>query len=328
MHKQSLFFVGKVLISLLVLAFVLRSVSPDAALQTLRSANWTLLSLATLMFFPAQWLASYRWYFLLNRLGCDSPFWLVARYYTLGQISTLFLPGQLSGDVVRMVAISAGKTRKAAFGLSIMIDKGVLFVALTTYALWGAISAGPLSRMGGLYWAALACLVASATMVALLCRYRGSHVALKLRRIGQKMPPPAQAAINNFAGLTTLPTVPWRTMWIVLAYAFCLQMLNVVGSFFIGLAMGISINPIDWIAVTAIAALAQILPFTLGGLGIREGVFAGLLSLYAVPVATATVYSLTGYILVALMLFPCWLIVEFMQTHSRPSGKTFSDDLR
>jgi hypothetical protein len=76
--------------------------------------------------------------------------------------------------------------------------------------------------------------------------------------------------------------------------------------------MHIVIDPIEWAAINAIVAFVQIFPITIGGLGVREGVFGAMLSLYAVPLTQSIAFSLISFMLVMVLATLCWLALNMI----------------
>src|SRR5207247_1873449 len=107
--------------------------------------------------------------------------------------------------------------------------------------------------------------------------------------------PSARQSMMCLAEWLSLPRLSLRTILVVLALGFGLQLSYTAGSYTLAKSMGITISPVDWAAINAIVALVQILPLTIGGLGVREGLFAKILALYQIPVAQSTAVSLTGF---------------------------------
>jgi uncharacterized membrane protein YbhN (UPF0104 family) len=56
-----------------------------------------------------------------------------------------------------------------------------------------------------------------------------------------------------------------------------------------------SLSLFDWFWVNAIVSIVTLLPFSVGGLGIREGVFATVLSLFGIPPENAVALALSIY---------------------------------
>lgn len=310
MHSTSLKFAAKLLLTVLLLGFVLRAVDPAVFWETIHSVDVGLLSLAILMFYPAQLLAAYRWYFLLRQLARSLPFWSVVRHNMLGQVSALLLPGQISGDVVRTIAVANGQSGKATFALSVMIDKAALLAATAALALIGTLRSGLLSQFAGAYLVALGLLIVALSVVFLLSRYRGDHVTHWLISLGKKLPARVQQSLLCIAVDLDIPQLSLRTTLMILLLAFGLQLAYTAGSFMTARAMHIAISPVDWAAITAVVSIVRVLPLTIGGLGVREGLFAGILALYGVPVAQAIAFSLTSFIIVAVLTSLGWFVLD------------------
>ncbi len=301
----------KLSLSVLLLGLVLRSVEPALFWKTIRSADMVLVAVAVILFFPTQLLAAYRWYFLLKQLDRSQPFWSIVRYTILGQLSALFLPGQISGDVVRTIAIAHRQREKAPFTLSVIIDKTALLIALSTFALVGMVGSRVLSRFATVYVAAVGLLLVALVVLIFLCRFRSNHIPDWVNRFGRRLPFSHWYVLN----VASLPRLSFHTIIMLLVLGFGLQLSYTIGSYVMARSMHISINPIDWAAISAIVALVQILPVTIGGLGVREGVLAGILALYRVPVTQAVAYSLIGFAIVSCLIVLSWVIIESVSMH-------------
>jgi uncharacterized protein (TIRG00374 family) len=305
-RKHQLQWLLKLLLSILLLGLVLRSVEPALFWKTIRSADMLLVAVAVILFFPGQLLAAYRWYFLLKRLDLSQPFWSIVRYTILGQLSALFLPGRISGDVVRTIAIAHGQREKAPFALSVIIDKAALLIAVSTFALVGVFGTRVISQFSTVYVAALGLILVAFVLLVFLCRFRNNHIPDWLGRLGRRLPFGHRYVLN----VGSIPRVSFHTIVMLLVLGFGLQLSYTIGSYVMARSMHISINPIDWAAITAIVSLVQILPVTIGGLGVREGVLAGILALYRVPGTQAVALSLTAFAIVSCLIMLSWLIIE------------------
>jgi uncharacterized membrane protein YbhN (UPF0104 family) len=94
------------------------------------------------------------------------------------------------------------------------------------------------------------------------------------------------------------------------------------GAYFVALSMHIHINPLDWIAINAIVSFVQIFPVTIGGLGVREGAFGVILSLYGVPFSQAILFSLTAFILATILTALLWLALDFIESETPSTLKS------
>lgn len=310
MRSTSLKFAAKLTLTVLLLGFVLRSVDPAVFWETFHAIDVGLLSLAILMFYPIQLLAAYRWYFLLRQLAPPLPFWLVVRHNMLGQFSSLLLPGQISGDVVRTIAIASGQSGKATFALSVMLDKAALLAAMAVFALLGTLGSSVLSQFPAAYLLALGLLMIALSAILLLPRYRGDHLSRWLISLGNRLPAQVQTPLLRIAGHMDVPQISFHSTLMILLLAFGLQLAYTAGSFVTAQAMHITISLVDWAAINAVVSIVRVLPLTIGGLGVREGLFAGLLALYSIPVAQAIAFSLTSFVIVAVLTSLGWFVLD------------------
>jgi uncharacterized protein (TIRG00374 family) len=305
----------KLMFSILLVGWLLRSVEPACFWEMIRSIDILLLVMAIGLFFPGQLLAAYRWHFLLKRLEQPQPFWSVVRYTMLGQLAALFLPGRISGDVVRTVAIAHHQHEKATYALSVVIDKTALLIAMATFAILGGIGSRPVSHLVAVQEGALILALVALLTLVFLCRYRGNHI-LSGFRYHQNRFSFMHRYTPRFARWLSLPRVSLHTMLIILVLGFVLQLSYNIGSYIMARSMHITIDPIDWAAINAIVALGQILPLTISGLGIREGLFAQILALYQIPVSQSMAFSLAGFTIMTLVVLLSWFILESVSSRT------------
>ena len=190
MRNPLLRFAAKLFLSALLLGLVLQSIEPSAIWETVRQSDVKLMVLAILLFYPIQLLAAYRWRYVLKQMQRCLPFRSVARHHMLGQFSALFLPGQLSGDVVRTVSIASGQRGKLTFALSVMIDKAALLAAIAFVALVGILGSKVLPNSSAILPVALGLLTITILSTCFLCWYRPRHNPNWLANLSSKLPAP------------------------------------------------------------------------------------------------------------------------------------------
>jgi glycosyltransferase 2 family protein len=327
-------FAAKLVLSAILLRWILRSVDPAVFWSTIFSADIKLFVVSTLMFIPVQLLSAYRWYFLLQKMNQQLSFGVVLRHNILGQFSSLFLPGQISGDIVRAISISNGKNRVLTYGVSVAIDKVALLASIALLALPGWFWSTNLSKFKEIYLFAMFLLLCCITIMFLFSHFKSqrdssgysnklySYAALLqqtlltilsswIKKTEYILPGYLQKTTNNIRDLKET-LLPPRFIFVVLLLALSLQIVSTVGGFILAQSMGIDVNIIDWAVINAIVSIAQILPLSIGGLGIREGVFAGILSLYQVSASKATAFSLIGFTFFVLCVSCSWIVIEFI----------------
>jgi len=301
----------KIAATIIVLTLMYHTIDRDVFWQSIRFADVRWLFIAILLFFPCQVLLAYRWYFILSKLNRTMPFRTILHHSVLGQFSVLVLPGQVSGDIVKLLSASRGQEQKVPIVLSVVIDKLALLLAVSTLALVGVFAPGPVSYMTAVHLAALITIVLALLALLVLCQYRSNNsgsvlinCVLRSRFIQSYL------KVGDFL---TLPRVSDTAVFNIIISALALLCFYTVGAYFVALSMHIEINPLDWIAINAIVSVVQILPVTVGGLGVREGAFGFILSLYGVPFSQAIVFSLTGFALGAILTSLLWVVLNSIE---------------
>jgi uncharacterized membrane protein YbhN (UPF0104 family) len=302
------------LLSVLLLALILQHVDAGLFWPVVRSVDIEFLLLSVSLFFPAQLLAAYRWYFLLRQLDRTLPFWSIARHNMLGRFSSFFLPGQISGDVVRAIAVAHGKEQGTAYAVSVLVDKLALLSAKAFFVLLGTWWSEQLRRFVAVRVVALGVLLLALTVLVFLCRYRSDHVPQSVMCIGERLPL-ARPRMLSLAGWLDLPRVSYRDILVILTMGFILQLSDTASGYIVARSFHIPIGVVDWAAISATASVVQAVPITIGGLGVREGAFAGMLALYDVPRAQAIAFSLVSFVLVAVLTALGWFVLDSAYIH-------------
>ncbi len=304
---------------MLAVGLIFYGVDRKLFLDSVRAANVNYLLIALVLFFPIQYFSAYRWYFILARLGRVIPFRKILYHSVLGQLSSLVLPGSVSGDLVRLFSVSQTEAERLPLVLSIIIDKVALLLAVATFVLAGAFASGPLSQCPTIHLAALCTVIAVIPVLFMLCVMRGRAGENVLVRLTKGTPLGKRFVLKAVAGSSSLPPISARGVFAVILSAVLLVGAYTAGSYFVALAMHIEINPVDWIAINAIASFVQIFPITAGGLGVREGTFAIILGLYGVSFDRAVAFSLTGFTLGAMLTSLLW--VALASVGAEPSSR-------
>ncbi|HSH82751.1 MAG TPA: lysylphosphatidylglycerol synthase transmembrane domain-containing protein [Herpetosiphonaceae bacterium] len=295
----------KLVLSAVLLGFVLRTIEPGRFLGAMAAIDPVWFAGAVVLFFPGKLLDAYRWHVVLRRLAQPLPYWTIVRYSFVGQVSALVLPGQISGDVVRVMAVVRGREGKLAFAVSAVIDKLALLIATLVFVLTGIFGTAGIATLYPVYLMALALMLVVVPVFIALGRFRTWPSGWRIGRgalwelVGQSL-----------QRLGMLPRLSVGSLCMILGLGVGVQALYVLGSYCIAHAMQITIGLLDWATINAIVALVQLVPITIGGLGVREGVLVVLLHRYGVSSAQTIAYSLTGFAASVVLTIASWLLSE------------------
>ena len=248
-------------------------------------------------------LRAYKWHYLMSAVG-DFRIQQSMRTLLGGCVLGLITPGRV-GELGRCIFVR--KDERAQVGILTLLDRTLDFWALVT--LVGAslflLVSEPAAIFGLALWLALVPVVLGfpglmahlSQMVQKLRHFHGP-----LAEVASRLPP---IRMPRYALMAL------AAMWLELsAFFFLLH----------------AFSPTD--LATAVAtypyiALAGDLPFSFGGVGVREGVSALLLSSYAVPPGAAVMAALLWFVLG--IFFPAvlglaWLVVEKLRYFVQCSG--------
>lgn len=301
--------------TIVALASIYHAIDWGVFVHVIRTAEFKFICVALVIFFLNQLVSTYRWQFILVRLDQDIPFQALFKHNVLGQMASFVLPGQVSGDVVKILATSRGRKR-AAIALSVIIDKVALLLAVGAFALTGVFAGGPVSHLTKIHVFAVTMILISGLVILVLCQFRNEAARPLLRRILGKWSYIRAYVLKPIEDFMSLPRIADAAVINIIISACVLLFAYTVGAYFIALSVRIQINPVDWLAINAIVSFVQMFPVTVAGLGVREGAFGIILVLYGIPFSQSVVFSLTGFALGAILTSLLWLVLNACQSRA------------
>lgn len=242
-------------------------------------------------------LQTWRWVILLRVQEIAVSFSRALRIMLSGMFFNLFLLGSTGGDVIKIFFIMReAPDKKAGALLSVFIDRVVGVLALATVSavvilarwseLWSSARAGVLTVAlilgGSLGFIFVAWLIGHFNLTSKLPRWLPMH---------DKMVE-AAAAFSQYAkaggavGKAFLISLPGHLLIFSTFY-------------FAARAFGAGLTLIGIFCVMPIVSTVTALPISLGGAGVREGLFITLLgALYGTPKEIAMSISISGFLMV------------------------------
>ncbi len=239
----------------------------------------------------ARLIWTYRWQAILGSNRLRRGFWELFAMLHIGLFFNTFLPSSVGGDVVRgYYASRGGKDQAVVSYLSVVIER---ILGLATFAAMAATAAAiafatastPLPDQLLLSVVALGSSLVLGTAVVFWW-----HGWVDLAR---RLPVP-DSWIDDLRQGLQLFRRPETPRFAILASSLALKLLAILLYVLCGRALGLELEPTVYFLVVPAAAVAAMLPVTLNGLGVRESVMAGLLSMFGAPRATAGAMALLG----------------------------------
>ena len=205
-----------------------------------------------------------------------------------------FLPSTIGGDVLRVRRLSRETNQWAMSFASVVLDRlsGMLVLPLITLT---ALAVNPGLRSLGTA-SVVAALVSIATLLLLgALLYATGHPGFGGRFTGTSRFHRVAAAVH--LGSVRFRENPRAAAGVVVA-GFAYQLLVVLAAFLAARALGLEqVRLTAALAFVPAVAILQVLPISLGGLGIREGSFVLFLHPLGVPTGRAVALGLLIYFL-------------------------------
>lgn len=257
------------------------------------------------------WLVnSYKWQRLLQAAGTKRS---VGELFQLNLIAVFYglaLPGQLSGEVIKAIRLGERSERRGVVYASVWLDRLTGLVGLVVIGLAG-LGIGPWPARP--FWG-LDLILAGLAGVLVLCSVVLVLPKIQVADIGKG---PLDGQLTILARLEA-----WRqrliastgldlsvgSICVAIALATAFQALNVMANWSSSLALGLSISPLTLGWVIPVFALLQLLPISIGGIGVRDVTFVTLLGLYNVAVQQALALSLIALGQLVLLGVTGWVL--------------------
>jgi glycosyltransferase 2 family protein len=280
----------RVLASATMLAVLLPQVQLSSLLPRWdpRAVLWLSLALGVTMLGLV--LSTLRWRAVLVVLGLRAKVRTLLSHYLAGQFVGNFLPSTIGGDVLRVTRLSATNGERPGTFASVVLERLTGWLVLPLLIL-AAMAINPtLADLGAA--SAVAFALAISTLVLLVAVL----VAVTSPRIGGRLA--GSGGWRRFAGAVHLGLARLREHPAaaagVLATGLAYQLVLVLAAYFAALALGLDVGPTAILAFMPAVAIAQVMPISLGGLGVREGAFV----LFLHPLGVSTEQAITLGLLV------------------------------
>jgi len=254
-------------------------------------ANVGLLSLAFMMFFLGYLITAFRWRMLLSAQGVHARIGFLVQSFMVAIFFNNLLPSTIGGDIVRVYdSWRLGNSRSGAASV-VIVDRLMGLLALASYALSTVLTA---KQLADLVPALPALVLGAALAVGGLAWF----VFFAPRRLYQ--------SLEQYLDRRT--TQPWRIIAKIasafsafrgrrdlLVRAFGLSLLlqlNVIVHFIIvSWALGIDIPVLAMFTIIPLSIFVTMLPVSINGIGLREGVFVFFFSAYGIDAVEAIAFA-------------------------------------
>ncbi|MFZ2629216.1 MAG: lysylphosphatidylglycerol synthase transmembrane domain-containing protein [Rugosibacter sp.] len=300
-------FLLRLLVTVAILFFILRSIDAPQVWQTLMQASPWLLLAALLLQLGSSIVAAYRWQLVMHNLDFGQTFAFYWRSFFKGLFFNQGLPTSIGGDALRVLDVAGRGFRKRDALYAIVIDRVAGLGALLLLTLF-ACAANPALLPENLY--RLIFLLVAAGLLGLLGGYvAGKHAWFK--------PYPRLAMVQLLADRMHQAVSAHRLQ--LLLSSLLVPVLALLGFFATGRALGLPYDAMTYFAIVPLTLVLSIVPVSIAGWGVREGAMVGLFSLIGADKTAVLMMSLLYGIMLIVVSLPG--LVVFLQGRHRKNHK-------
>jgi uncharacterized protein (TIRG00374 family) len=290
--KRALSSILKLSVSVLLLYYLLHNAQLDEFSDIVTTASALYLGAAVLFFVLSNGLGALQWHVLLRAQQLPIRFRQSLVLYWIGVFFNNVLLGNIGGDALRIYDIRRLTGEGTGGAAATFMDRFIGLFSTCTLALVAYLAvpqvreAKPVMMLFPI-WLAL---------IGLLCMGLSQHVGWFIERLARRLLP---EPVAKLLGDLRLRIVVYRhrlglllAVWLV---PLGVQACRILVYWMAGLAVGMEVSLVFYIAFQPVAAIVAALPISIGGLGVRENVLVELFGHVGTPSSLAFAMSLLGY---------------------------------
>lgn len=277
---------ARIVLSLGLLAWVLRQVGWPQVWQAVRQAHGAYLAAALTLSLAGIVVRAYRWRILLQALDMHPSLARLTALYFVGTFFNNFLPTGVGGDVVRVYELAQESRRPAAAVGTVLLDRAAGLLVLFLIAL----VALPFS------YRLVSSQIGAAIVLLCLLGWGGSAFVLQrdwLKRLGLwRWVEKVSLLRGAYEAVTACGA---RAIGSALGVSLGLNVLLIAMNVLIAQSLGMQLPLWYFLLFVPIVSFLLVLPVSLSGLGVREGGYVYLFGQAGVPAHLSLSLSLIVY---------------------------------
>ncbi len=290
----------KSVVSIALITFILSRVDMGQTVDVLLEAHIGLLALAWSLTFVGALLTASRWRILLAAQEVFTTTRHLIKCWMTACFFNQFLPSTIGGDAIRIYdSWKLGASKVGAVSV-IGVDR---LLGLFALMIFGVIALYLSSLQVEQHLEMRILVVGAAIVLGLISAwifFPSKYVGAIVNRVLAVLP----TRIMRIGDKFRLALAVYQGRMGVLVKALLLSALlqiNVIFFYFlVGSALDLPITFLDCMLIIPVANIALLLPITINGVGLREGIFVLLLSAYGVPAATGIAFAWASFVLFTL----------------------------
>lgn len=281
----------RVLVTLSIFLLILRSINIQQVWETLKRVKLDVLAIAILVQFGSTTVAAYRWQLIMHNLRFGQSFLFYWHSYFKAMFFNQGLPTSIGGDALRVLDVADQGFRKRDVLYGIILDRVLGLAALMLLNLLAYMSNPDLLPLQ-VYHVTLVLVIIGMIAVVFVASLKYFHW------------------LDNYPQLAIAKAISVRlhqaflcNRILLLVSSLLIPLLAILVFFIIGLALDLRYDPMTYFVIVPPAIYLTIIPISVAGWGVREGVLVGLFSLIGADKPTILAMSIIyGFTLIIISL--------------------------
>ncbi|MEW6078983.1 MAG: lysylphosphatidylglycerol synthase transmembrane domain-containing protein [Thermodesulfobacteriota bacterium] len=287
-------YIIRILFSCLILVYISGKVDWRIIAEILSRTDMFWYFLSTGVMLVCAFIATAKFHRLIRKTHLSLSMARLMVIFFIGQFFALFLPMAVGTEAVRWYKVTRGKQGKSFF-LAVTAYERILFVltmigfglipllfdhgtpgitVLRDRLIPLALGAGTILMGGWLY-------LFNAKVQSVTNRFLKKTLHLK-----------ESSRLYLLMNNLELKDRSWKLLGLLFFLTVCWQIFYIVRIYFLFFAMGLSFGIVQAAWMGSLVLMIQVLPVTFAGLGLREGAYAYLFTLYGLPSEQGVVVGL------------------------------------
>ncbi|MET0658824.1 MAG: lysylphosphatidylglycerol synthase transmembrane domain-containing protein [Steroidobacteraceae bacterium] len=280
----------KVIVSLAFLAVLAWWADWSRLPEHLSRVQLSVASLVLLAYAVQLFISAWKWQWSLILHDLHLPYRLLARVYWIAFFLNNLLPTSIGGDAYRVYRTMPSDGFRSRALSAVIVERLIGLGALLIFGICGAwVLASELAFARAFLGV---CLAGVAATVVLIAALRSTTLRPRIVRL---MRHPWLAAVEHNVGLLLRARAAYAPL-IAISLLFQAQAIGINYLLFAGTGEPVSLAKCA--LITAMAGVATVIPFSINGIGILEGAFAGTAIALGVNYEHALVVALLIRVLV------------------------------
>ena len=286
---------GRVLFSVSLFAVVLVYIDWSELISTFKRVDlfWIVINISVLLM--ERLLAVYKWNMLLTVKKMYVPFWSLFMIVIIGRFWGLFLPSSVSTDIVRSYYLYKATSSGALSAASVFVDKIMGVGSLLLIGTIGIVFYPSQFTETEITAYIVGLVVVSGIGIYVLQREDlASYLASRMSTlVGNKISRVIVDVHRSFLDYKQFPIVLLSSFLLSLLFQF----LRVGAVYTLALALSVDVPFVFCVIILPIVMILIMIPVSIGGFGVREGIFVGFFALAGLSTTDAFAIAFASSIL-------------------------------